>query len=430
MGRRADELAALLEASETLAATLDLETVLQTTTDRVARLAGLKSAAIYLLEGETLYLGATSPALPPRFPEEFRRAPLTDHPHIHEAITSGLPVFLPDTATVDLTPAERAVSEARGLRSILYLPLLAGAKVTGTLIVAAVGEPRVISESEIDLCRALSNLAALAIESARLYESVQRHATELEQRVAERTEELVVAREWAEAADRLKSTFLATMSHELRTPLNSIIGFTGIILQGMAGPLNEEQTRQLGMVQNSARHLLALINDVLDISKIESGQLEIASEPFDMRKVIEKVVGIVTPLAERKGLALTVQATPEVGQIVSDQRRVEQILYNLLSNAVKFTDKGDVRIESEISGDRLVTRVMDTGIGIKSEDMGKLFQTFQQIETGLALHNEGTGLGLSISRRLVELLGGEISAESEWGKGSTFSFTLPLGKGE
>jgi len=183
---RAGELAALLKSSQSLAATLNLEIVLQTTTDSITELMELQSAAIYLLEGETLYLGATSPALPPQFSEEFRRASLADHPHIREAITTGLPVFLPDTATVDLTPAERAVSDARGLRSILYLPLLVEAKVIGTLIVASVGEPRVISEAGIEVCITLANLAALAVENAHLFESVQHHAANLEQQVAER----------------------------------------------------------------------------------------------------------------------------------------------------------------------------------------------------------------------------------------------------
>lgn len=624
--RRTGELTALLKSSQELATTLDLGTVLQTTTDSVTELMELQSAAIYLLEGETLYLGATSPALPPQFPEEFRRASLADHPHIHEAITTGLPVFLSDSATADLTPAERAVSEVRGLRSILYLPLLAGAKVVGTLIVASVGEPRAISEAEIDVCRTLSNLAALAVENAQLFESIQRHVTqlgrntvelaalnalgrdvslslsidevistglhgmltavnpdvaffflregerliqksivpseakvrlgdvpehrvgecmcglavrekkamysrdifkdlrctweeckkagmrsfaalpllsggevigiiglasdeerdfeaqaefletltstvavgmsnalfyeqiqqyanELEARVAERTteltermaevetlnqamialtEDLQIAVTKAESADRLKSAFLATMSHELRTPLNSIIGFSGIILQGLAGPLNPEQDKQLNMVYDSARHLLALINDVLDISKIEAGQLEIAAEPFDVRQAIESALQTVTPLAEKKGLALVAEVSPEVGQITSDRRRVEQILINLVNNAIKFTDAGQVTVTTELLSaienrpSQIRIQVADTGIGIKPENMGKLFKPFQQVETGLARSHEGTGLGLSICQRLVELLGGEIWVESQWGVGSSFIFTLPL----
>jgi PAS domain S-box-containing protein len=260
----------------------------------------------------------------------------------------------------------------------------------------------------------------------RAEEELRKHREHLEELVEERTAELAVAKERAEAADRLKSVFLATMSHELRTPLNSIIGFTGIMLQGLAGPLNDEQTKQLGMVQNSARHLLNLINDVLDISKIEADQLEIVAEPFDMRQAIEKVVRTVTPLAEKKGLALVAEMTPEVGQIVSDRRRVQQILINLLNNAVKFTEKGRVSIICQVNDDWLVTHVVDTGIGIKPEDMRTLFEPFRQIDTGLARQHEGTGLGLSICKKLVGMLGGEIWVESEWGVGSTFTFTLPM----
>ncbi len=195
----------------------------------------------------------------------------------------------------------------------------------------------------------------------------------------------------AEAADRVKSAFLATMSHELRTPLNSIIGFTGIVLQGLAGPLNSEQTKQLGLVRSSARHLLALVNDVLDISKIEAGQLEVARAPFDLRQSIAKVRAIVEPQAQAKGLALHVEVSPELREAVGDERRFEQILFNLLSNAIKFTDHGVVSLAAEpvahfrFSGAEpgqpaIRVKVSDTGIGIKPEDLETLFQPFRQID--------------------------------------------------
>ena len=252
----------------------------------------------------------------------------------------------------------------------------------------------------------------------------------LEQRVAERTAELEIAKDRAEAADRLKSAFLATMSHELRTPLNSIIGFTGILLMGLVGPLNEEQEKQLNMVQDSARHLLELINDVLDISKIEAGQLELAREPFDVRATIQKSIEKVMPQAEKKGLTLTAAIAPPVGQIVGDRRRVEQVIINLLSNAVKFTEQGEVRIESHVEDAWRVTRVIDTGIGIRPEDIETLFKPFRQVDTGITRQYEGTGLGLSICKRLVEAMDGKIWVESEWGKGSSFTFTLPLERTE
>ncbi|HBC86229.1 MAG TPA: sensor histidine kinase [Lentisphaeria bacterium] len=263
-------------------------------------------------------------------------------------------------------------------------------------------------------------------EILRLNKDLQVHAEQLEQRVSERTAELAVAKAHAESADRLKSAFLATMSHELRTPLNSIIGFTGIMLQELAGPLNPEQHKQLEMVRDSSRHLLALINDVLDISKIEAGQLEVKSEQFNLRTSIAKTIGIVKPLSEKKGLALLEEIAPEIGMLYSDPRRVEQVMLNLLNNSIKFTERGSVTLKVEIIKKALRISVADTGIGIKQEDFSTLFQPFRQIDSGLSRQHEGTGLGLAICRRLAELLGGEISATSEWGKGSVFTLILPL----
>jgi PAS domain S-box-containing protein len=258
----------------------------------------------------------------------------------------------------------------------------------------------------------------------------------LELKVAARTTELQQALLLAEAADRVKSAFLATMSHELRTPLNSIIGFTGIIMQGLAGPLTDEQTKQLGMVQGSARHLLEVINDVLDLSKIEAEQLEVRLERVDLRASLEKVIASVMPIAKKKKLSLETSVPDGLAAITSDRRRVEQILLNLVNNALKFTTTGGVVVAVEpgepepplASGsarDTVRIVVTDTGIGVKAEHLSKLFQPFGQLDTGIARQHEGTGLGLAICRRLTALLGGHIVAHSEWGKGSQFTVTLP-----
>jgi len=241
-----------------------------------------------------------------------------------------------------------------------------------------------------------------------------------------KVEELQAAVNKAESADRLKSAFLATMSHELRTPLNSIIGFTGILLQKLVGPLSEEQEKQLNMVQDSARHLLALINDVLDISKIEAGQVTLYTDKFDLADAIRVSMEKVSPLAEKKGLLLSSVMVPERLEIVSDRRRIEQVLINLLNNAVKFTEKGKVHLQSQSIDGKVMISVSDTGIGIKAENIPTLFQPFKQVDSGISRQYEGTGLGLSICKKLVELLGGEIWVESEPGIGSTFIFTLPL----
>ncbi len=258
----------------------------------------------------------------------------------------------------------------------------------------------------------------------------------LEQTVVERTAQLHAALVQAESADRLKSAFLATMSHELRTPLNSIIGFTGILLQELAGPLNPEQSKQLGMVRGSARHLLDLINDVLDISRIEAQQLQINREPFDLASVVERVVASLGPQAETKDLSLTILLPPVPIEMIGDRRRVEQVLINLLGNAIKFTERGGVTLTVEApaqagsSADAGTQRVMrmrvtDTGIGIRPDDLDKVFRPFHQVDTGLTRTHEGTGLGLAICSRLVALMGGSLTVDSETGVGSTFTATLP-----
>lgn len=259
-------------------------------------------------------------------------------------------------------------------------------------------------------------------------EELKLYRDHLETLVKQRTAELELEKEHAESADRLKSAFLATMSHELRTPLNSIIGFTGILMQERPGPLNPEQKKQLGMAQNSARHLLSLINDVLDISKIEAGQFKVYFETFYLPDVITKVVENVKPLAQKKNLAVEVCIANEVGSIKSDKLRVQQILINLVNNAIKFTEKGLVRIEARLTGHFVVIKVIDTGIGIEKEQVEQLFRPFIQIDTGLTRKHEGTGLGLSICKKLLFLLDGKIAVESEYGAGSSFIVTLPVAK--
>ncbi len=263
-------------------------------------------------------------------------------------------------------------------------------------------------------------------------ENLVRHRDQLESIVEERTSSLqelnarlAQEKDRAQAADRLKSAFLATMSHELRTPLNSIIGFTGIILKGLVGPLSDEQSKQLSMVMASARHLLALINDVLDISKIEAGQMKMTRENYELLDVLHRAVLVSKPMADKKGLALGLECPEASIPMRGDSRRVEQVMLNLLSNALKFTEKGEITVYCKMEGGHCLIEVRDSGIGIKEEDLGSLFQAFIQIDSGLSRRYEGTGLGLSISKRLVEMMGGKMWVKSEWGKGSSFYFSLP-----
>jgi two-component system, sensor histidine kinase and response regulator len=241
----------------------------------------------------------------------------------------------------------------------------------------------------------------------------------------ETLEKLEIEKENAQSADRLKSAFLATMSHELRTPLNSIIGFTGILMNESPGPMNNEQKKQLGMVQNSARHLLSLINDVLDISKIEAGQLKLNFQLFNLPEVINNVIETSRPFADKKNLKIGVSIDNKIKEITSDNLRVQQILLNLVNNAIKFTEEGTIRISCFEDGNYVKIQITDTGMGIENEKIKQLFKPFMQIDTGLARKKEGTGLGLSICKKLTEMLNGKIEVESEYGSGSTFTVTLP-----
>jgi protein-histidine pros-kinase len=231
-----------------------------------------------------------------------------------------------------------------------------------------------------------------------------------------------------ETANRAKDRFLASMSHELRTPLNAILGFTGTLLMGLPGPLNEDQTQQLRTVQANGRHLLALINELLDLARIESGKIELNIEPIDCMELLEDVAVGLRPLAADKDIALDVEAADGPVMVQSDRRALKQILINLTNNAIKFTDDGGVRLRlSSSDGDDAVARfdVIDSGRGIREDDQDRIFAAFEQIGSHTASPLEGTGLGLYICRTLSSLIGGEISFESEFGRGTTFTLGLP-----
>ncbi|OQY38437.1 hypothetical protein B6228_04545 [Candidatus Atribacteria bacterium 4572_76] len=255
------------------------------------------------------------------------------------------------------------------------------------------------------------------------HRSLKMEKIKIDRKVRRRTQQFQKAKEEAERANQMKSIFLASMSHELRTPLNSIIGFTGIVLQGFAGELNDEQKKQLEMSYGSAKHLLSLINDLLDISKIESGELKPDIEEFNIAEAGIKIRDSLKIMAEEKELELVFNI-PNIN-IFSDKRRVEQILLNLVNNALKFTEKGKVEVKAHKRDENIEVMVKDTGIGIKKEDFRKLFQPFVQLEYTIT-EEAGTGLGLYLTKNLVQFLKGSIQMESEYGKGSTFTFILPI----
>jgi len=256
-------------------------------------------------------------------------------------------------------------------------------------------------------------------------EALKKAQDELELKVDERTKELMQANLRLKELDRLKSKFIASMSHELKTPLNSIIGLTGIILQGISGEITEVQRKELTMVKNSADHLFSLISDIIDVSKIEADQIELAIEKLDLSELIQEVRDSFKVAVDEKGLKLSLE-TPERLIIKSDKRRAKQVIINLMSNAVKFTDKGEIAIKAAKKDDRAEISVADTGIGIKKETMKMLFKQFSRIHVEGRTRVEGTGLGLYLSKKIADLLGGEIKAKCEFGKGSKFTFVLPL----
>ena len=279
-------------------------------------------------------------------------------------------------------------------------------------------------------------LGALAEEFNRMAEQLEGSYANLEQKVDERTQELAATLEQLdeksrelETASRHKSQFLANMSHELRTPLNAILGFSQLLRGEVYGEINAKQAEYLDDILTSANHLLALINDILDLSKVEAGQIELEVAPFSLREALERGVVMVRERATKDGVSVALAGFPETDVVTGDERRVRQVIFNLLSNAVKFTPQGGtvdvsaVRVNGEVR-----VSVADTGPGIAPEDHDRIFEEFQQTDAGAA-HREGTGLGLALSKRLVELHGGHIWVDSELGKGSTFVFTLPAREG-
>ena len=303
---------------------------------------------------------------------------------------------------------ETAEGELEEIRAALIVPLKIENKLTGILLVGEKLSGEIFDGQELEVLAVLANQVAISLENARLYEELSASNAQLMQ------------------ASRLKSQFLASMSHELRTPLNSIIGFSKVLLNRLDGDLSERQETYIRSVHNSGTHLLQLINGILDFSRIEAGKLEMMSEELDLHELIDECIESSMPLARGKQLKLEKNIPLELPRLVADRTKVKQILLNLLSNAIKFTTQGRVLVGVQAEPEAVRVRVSDTGIGIRAEDLARLFEPFQQLDNPVARGAGGTGLGLAISKKFVEPHGGRIWAESRENQGSTFQFTLPL----
>ncbi|MFN8384004.1 MAG: PAS domain S-box protein [Anaerolineales bacterium] len=410
----------LREANLALTHDIKLEAVLDNLLKYLKQLVPYDSANVMLFEDESTLVLKSVHGYQEFTDESVARAIKFDihtHPSFAKIIQQRTSIIISNTYVFpgwDRTPGTEHVVSWMGI------PLIAGGKLIGLYSVDKT-TPDFFTEEHRQLAEALAGQAATAIQNALLVKEVQQYTNELEQRVDERTAELI-------HANRAKDEFLANMSHELRTPLNGILGFSETLLEGIRGPLNEKQGQALEIIQSSGYHLLGLINDILDVSKIESGKFELQPENILVNDVCQSSLNFVRQLAIKKSINIDYFSSPAASRIHADPKRLKQILVNLLNNAVKFTpENGSVKLEVRADARAGVMRfsVIDTGIGITPEDQQKLFKPFVQLDSSLSRQYEGSGLGLSLVKKLVEMHDGNIELQSEAGQGSRFTFTLP-----
>lgn len=408
LARSVAELKAHGEVSQSVNSTLDLKTVLETIVAKAVQLSETDAGAIYVYNRseDRFRLRATfgmSADLIKAISQQTIK--LTD-PGIGAAALQRIPIQTPDLAAISLSPAQRIILEA-GYRSLLVVPLLGPNKIVGTLVVRR-REPGEFPSSTVELMQTFAAQSVLAIQNARLFNEIEEKGRQLE------------------VASRHKSQFLANMSHELRTPLNSVLGFTEMLVDGLYGDLPEKARIALSRIETNGKHLLELINDVLDLSKIEAGQLQLAFDDYVPAQMVKSAAMVAEALASAKGLSLSVKVAEGMPVSRGDERRLTQVLINLLGNAVKFTESGSVQVVALAVDGQLEISVCDTGPGIAPEHHVRIFEEFQQVDDSNTRKKGGSGLGLAISKRIVEMHGGSISLHSSIGVGSTFTVTLPI----
>jgi signal transduction histidine kinase/CheY-like chemotaxis protein len=407
LARALDEQTATSEVLATMSRnTRDFRPVLASMLFHAKRLCRAEEGFIFRREADTFLLEDAFGA-PPEVQAALARLSigLDESTLVGRVALDGRPVHIPDV----LADREYGDTEAQrrfGYRTLIGVPLLRDGEVIGVL---GLGRDRMepFSDQEITLLLTFADQTVIALENVRLFEEIEEKSRQLE------------------LASQHKSEFLAHMSHELRTPLNSIIGFSDVLLERMFGPVNEKQEEYLNDILSSGHHLLSLINDVLDLSKVEAGRMELELAPIWLPEVLEGSVAVFRETATRRNIRLDLSIDPRLGPFEADERKLKQILLNLMSNGIKFTpDGGRVEVSARLLGDVVHIAVRDTGIGVSSEDLERIFDAFQQVHRP-GEPREGTGLGLTLTKQFVEMHGGRIWLESAPGLGSTFTFTLP-----
>ena len=407
LARSVEELRALGEVSHAVNSSLDLTTVLSTIVAKAVQLSATEAGTIYTFNeaSQEFELRATYGMDEALIAAIRDRHILISDPAIGDAAKQRAPVQLPDLSA-DISATIDIIVRA-GYRALLVVPLLSAEQIVGALVVRRKA-PGEFPQASIDLLQTFAAQSVLAIENARLFQEIEDKSRQLE------------------IASQHKSQFLANMSHELRTPLNAILGYSELILDDIYGEAPDKMRAVLQRVQSNGKHLLGLINDVLDLSKIEAGQLTLSVADYSIKDVVQNVFTAVESLATEKKLALKIELPPNLPVAQGDERRLTQVLLNLVGNAIKFTDTGEVAIKAATSNGSYTVSVRDTGPGIDKANQSKIFEEFQQADNSATKKKGGTGLGLAIAKRIVEMHGGHIWVESKPGEGATFSFSVPL----
>ncbi len=408
LSQSVEELRALGEVSQAVNSTLDLETVLSTIVAKAAQLSGTEAGAIYGYDEREreFHLRATYGMDQGLIDALTKRRIGLSEPNVASAFAQHEPVQVADLREQPASDLNEIIQHA-GYRARMVAPLLSGEEIVGMLVVRRCA-PGEFAKNTVDLIKTFAAQSALAIQNARLFHEIDDKSRQLE------------------VASQHKSQFLANMSHELRTPLNAILGYTELMADGIYGQLPEKTMSVLKRLESNGRHLLGLINDVLDLSKIEAGQLVLDLSDYSFEDIAQTVRSTLEPLAADKKLALKVEVAPKLPAGHGDGRRLTQVVINLVGNAIKFTDAGEVVIKATATDGSFQLSVRDTGPGISAADQAKLFQEFRQADNAITRKKGGTGLGLAISKRIVEMHGGKIWLESQVGQGSTFAFTVPV----